>query len=68
MPRSCSHAYRRARSGCAVLTRAAVVQAFNAPTYLEDLTGLTALRTATDELLAEWEHDDDPAAADIDDF
>lgn len=44
-----------------------MVQAFNTPTFLEDLTGLTALRAATDELLAEWEAGDDDAA-DADDF
>ncbi|GAQ88871.1 ubiquitin activating E1 enzyme-like protein [Klebsormidium nitens] len=44
-----------------------LLQAFNTPTFLEDLTGLTALRAATDELLAEWEAGDD-SAADADDF
>jgi hypothetical protein len=43
------------------------VQAFNQPTFLEDLTGLTAMLRATDDLLAVWE-DGDENVEDIDDF
>jgi hypothetical protein len=43
------------------------VQAFNQPTFLEDLTGLTAMLRATDDLLAVWEEGDENVE-DIDDF
>ena len=34
-------------------------QAFNEPSFLEDLTGLTAMKAAADELEFDWDDDGD---------